>query len=107
LPGIFYFQNKGELQVSDHKVDRERVARQRFVMPEKPKHPLGWACENCFHVVKDTTPNSIAMKCCRYPPDAQALNMGGGAMQVMAISPPVQLGEWCGEYAIAPPVLNA
>lgn len=83
--------------MSEHKLDRERP--QRFIVPEKPKHPLGWACQNCFHVVKDTTPNSRAMKCCRYPPSPQFAQLQGGVAQVMAMAPPVQLDEWCGEYA--------
>jgi hypothetical protein len=78
--------------------------RTRFVIPEKPRHPLGWACENCFHVVKD--PASKAMKCCAHPPAVQMLMMGPQA-QIMSVSPPVQLGEWCGEFALAPVAVNA
>lgn len=74
--------------------------RTRFVVPEKPTHPLGWACENCFHVVKDTTPGSRAMKCCRHPPVPQFAAMSGG-QAIIAISPPVQEGEWCGEWTRA------
>jgi hypothetical protein len=78
--------------------------RTRFTIPEKPKHSLGWACENCFHVVKDTA--SKAMKCVRYPPHAMLMNVPGGQAWA-SVSPPVQAGEWCGEYAINPPPLNA
>lgn len=77
-------------------MDRTKFDSQRAAIPTKPVHPLGWACENCFHVVKDTlTPQ---MKCCRNPPSPQFAMMPGGAQAVIAISPPVQLGEWCGEF---------
>lgn len=75
----------------------------RFEIPKKAAHPLGWACENCFHVVKDTTPGSKAMKCCAHPPQAQFIQQG-----IISVSPPVQYGEWCGEYkADGKTVLNA
>lgn len=81
--------------MSEHKQDRPD--RPRFVIPEKPKHPLGWACEDCFHVVKDTAIGSKSMKCCAHPPIAQLVMMGGGQAAV-SINPPVQEGEWCGEF---------
>lgn len=81
--------------MSEHRIDRERPNR----VPEKAKHPLGWACENCFHVVKDTRPGSSAMKCVRYPPAAQLMQVPGpGGIAWASVSPPVQEGEWCGEY---------
>lgn len=71
----------------------------RFEIPAKPVHPLGWACENCFHVVKDSTPGSHAMKCTRNPPSAQAMiGHGGQFAGAISISPPVNVGEWCGEF---------
>lgn len=77
----------------------------RFVVPEKLIHPLGWACENCFHIVKDPTPGSRQMKCCRYPPVPQFHSMSGG-QAVIAISPPMQPGEWCGEFQTVAAVSN-
>lgn len=62
----------------------------------KPVHPCGWACEKCFHVVKDST--SPAMKCVRYPPRSEAAKQQGQIVGWMSISPPVQMGEWCGEF---------
>lgn len=73
----------------------------RFEIAKKPVHPLGWACEICMHVVKDHTPGSNAMKCVRYPPTAQMITQG-----FISISPPVNLGEWCGEFKTLPPVVN-
>ena len=81
--------------------------RTRFVIPEKPKHPLGWDCETCFHCVKDHTPGSAAMKCTRYPPNPQAVMGPGNTLQFLSIAPPVNKGEWCGEYAIEPQKLDA
>ena len=72
--------------------------RTKFVVPEKPKHPLGWACEKCLYVVKDTNPNSKQMKCCFKPPIATFAMVGPGQQAVIALSPPVQEGEWCGEF---------
>jgi hypothetical protein len=72
--------------------------RSRFIVPEKPKHPLGWNCSTCFHVVKDTTPNSKAMKCCRYPPRSEPAMQQGQIVGWMSISPPVTEGDWCGEW---------
>jgi len=46
------------------------------------------------------------MKCTRNPPQAQMVMMGGG-QAVIAIAPPVNPGEWCGEYSIAPSTLVA
>jgi hypothetical protein len=69
--------------------------RTRFVVPEKPKHPLGWNCSNCFHVVK--SPDGKQMKCCAHPPYGTMVNMQGG-MAAVSINPPVQDGEWCGEF---------
>lgn len=74
------------------------VERNRIEMPAKPVHPLGWTCETCFYVVKDTTPGSHAMKCCRYPPRSEAVKQQGQIVGWMSISPPVQAGEWCGEF---------
>jgi len=65
----------------------------RFTIPEKPRHPLGWSCEDCFHVVKDTTPLSKAMICRAHPPVAQLVQQG-----VASLFPPVNEGEWCGEF---------
>jgi hypothetical protein len=78
--------------MGEHK-DRDRhfPDRQRTVIPEKPKHPLGWACENCFHALKD--PASTQMVCCRHPPVAQIVSTG-----IVSLHPPVSLGEWCGEF---------
>jgi len=83
----------------------------RFQIPEKPKHPRGWACENCFHMVKDNRPGSTAMKCTRNPPVPHPLIGPGGQFQgAMSISPPVNQGEWCGEFkrpdAMFPPSAN-
>jgi hypothetical protein len=72
--------------------------RTRFEIVKAPEHPLGWKCEDCVHVVKDPTPGSVQMKCVRYPPNVQFVNMGNGGPQMMSISPPVQLGQWCGEF---------
>lgn len=80
--------------------------RTRFLVPEKPKHPLGWACEFCFHVVKEPS-GSGAMKCTRFPPHPQAVMGPGNQLQFLSISPPVNKGEWCGEYAITPSKLDA
>lgn len=63
-------------------------------------HPLGYDCEKCQHVVKDPQPGSAAMKCCRYPPTPQVtIDQRTGGVAFMSIQPPVQPGEWCGEYA--------
>lgn len=64
-----------------------------------PKHPLGWSCGTCRHVVRDPSPGSEAMKCVRYPPTAQATMDPVRGLGFMSISPPVQPGEWCGEYS--------
>jgi hypothetical protein len=83
--------------MGDHK--REKPDRIQMMQPEKPKHPLGWACEDCFHVCKDTRPLSEAMKCTAHPPTAQALfNQMGQMVGALSIAPPVNLGEWCGEF---------
>jgi hypothetical protein len=82
------------------------VDKTRFVQPVRLVHPLGWNCENCFHVVKDPTPGSKQMKCCRNPPVPQFAQMGAGSA-VIAISPPVQAGEWCGEFISLPKVLSS
>lgn len=67
--------------------------RTRFVIPEKPKHPLGWACENCQHVLKQVTSARTDMVCRAHPPFAQLVTQG-----VVSIYPPVSEGEWCGEF---------
>lgn len=79
------------------------VERTRFEIPKKPVHPLGWKCEDCCHVVKDTTPGSKAMKCVAHPPQAQFVMMGQ-SQACVSVSPPVQEGEWCGEFR---PIANA
>jgi hypothetical protein len=79
------------------------VERTRFNVPEKPKHSLGWDCQNCFHVVKDT--QSKAMKCSRNPPSAQMV-MLGNSQACVSVSPPVQVGEWCGEFTPHPHAAN-
>jgi hypothetical protein len=90
------FKNHGAIKMSEKD-------RTRFAVPEKPKHPLGWSCGNCFHVVKDVTPGSQAMKCCRYPPNTQAMISQNGMFQgTIGLSPPVTADDWCGEYAIEP-----
>jgi hypothetical protein len=80
------------------------VNKTQFVQPVVLKHPLGWKCEECFHVVKDPVPGSKQMKCCRNPPVPQFAQLGGGQQAVIAISPPVQPGEWCGEFTSLPKV---
>lgn len=88
--------------MSEHKIrDREP----RWTPPPKPVHRLGWSCENCDHVIKDSTPGSTAMKCVRYPPQAQLITMGQGQAWA-SVSPPVQAGEWCGEFAPIPQATN-
>jgi hypothetical protein len=77
------------------------VEKTRFDLNEKPKHPLGWACENCFHVIKDSRPGSAQMVCHRYPPTAHMVQQG-----IASIHPPVSKGEWCGEFALAPAAAN-
>jgi hypothetical protein len=69
----------------------------RFEIPAKPVHPLGWKCDICFHVVRDPTPGSKALKCVRNPPVPQFVQMGG-QQACVSISPPVQPDEWCGEW---------
>lgn len=69
----------------------------RFEVAHKPKHPLGFTCEKCFHVVKDHVPGSKAMKCVRNPPQVQFLMQGGG-QAIISVSPPVQPDDWCGEF---------
>lgn len=70
----------------------------KFIEPVRITHSLGWACENCFHVVKDQTPGSVQMKCCRYPPRGEAIKQQGQVVGWMSVSPPVRMGEWCGEF---------
>jgi hypothetical protein len=83
--------------MGEHK--REKPDRIQMMQPEKPRHPLGWACEDCLHVVKDSQPMSTAMKCTAHPPAAQALfNSMGQIAGAVSISPPVKEGEWCGEF---------
>lgn len=79
------------------------VDKSRFAIPAKPVHPLHWNCAECFHVVKDSTPNSKRMKCARFPPVPQYHAMGGGHA-VIAISPFVNADEWCGEFTNFPRV---
>jgi hypothetical protein len=67
--------------------------RTKFVIPEKPKHPLGWTCDDCFHVLKD--PVGGQMVCQRFPPTAQVMPNG-----IMSLHPPVNKGEWCGEFKL-------
>jgi hypothetical protein len=74
------------------------MERSQFGIPRRPVHPLGYACENCFYVVKDPTPGSRAMKCCRYPPLGQMVTLGGQQATV-SISPPVNPDEFCGEFS--------
>jgi hypothetical protein len=69
----------------------------------RPVHPQGWDCERCAHVVKDTTPGSKAMKCCRFPPfPHMSVDQRTGQFAFISVAPPVQPGEWCGEYKPAP-----
>jgi hypothetical protein len=75
-------------------MDRDRPPR--FELPEKPVHPFGWNCSDCFHVVKDV--GSKQMKCCAHPPTTQALTQGAQFLGALSVSPPVNDGEWCGEY---------
>lgn len=77
------------------------VDKTRFEIPPRPVHPFGWACINCFHVVKDTTPGSKALKCVRNPPQAHMVMMGQ-SQACVSISPPVQADEWCGEFMDPP-----
>jgi len=79
----------------------QRDRPQRFMIPEKPKHPLGWNCSNCFHVVKDSSPGSAALKCVRYPPEVHIMQQG-----MMSVYPPTTDGEWCGEFSPVPPAAN-
>ena len=74
------------------------------VRTAKPVHPLGFDCAKCKHVVKDPTPHSTAMKCNRYPPRAEPVKQQGTIVGWMSITPPVQAGEWCGEFK---PILPA
>lgn len=76
-------------------MDRTRPQRIEVV---KPEHPLGWNCSNCFHVVKDPTPGSNGMKCVRHPPRSEPVKQQGQIVGWMSICPPVQDGEWCGEF---------
>lgn len=77
--------------------------RTRFQIPEKIKHPMGWDCATCFHVVKSVPAIGAAqMKCCRYPPTAHPIMQNGQPIGTMQISPAVNAGEFCGEYATAP-----
>lgn len=78
----------------------------RFVQPVTIEHPLGWKCEICFHAVKDPTPGSKQMKCCRYPPRGEAIKQQGQIVGWMSVSPPVQEGEWCGEWKPVAPVMQ-
>lgn len=77
--------------------EKDRTDRTRLI-PVKLIHPLGWVCENCFHAVKDPTPGSTAMKCSRNPPRSEAIKQQGNIVGWMSITPPVQMGEWCGEF---------
>lgn len=82
--------------------------RTRFVEPEKPVHPMGYRCENCLHVVKDLRPGSRAMKCCAHPPTAQGIfGQHGEFAGTISISPPVNEGEFCGEFKDRSAPLNA
>ena len=80
------------------------VEKTRMVVPVVLEHPLGWKCEECFHVVKDPAPGSKQMKCCRFPPRSEAVKGQGQIVGWMSISPPVQQGEWCGEFTSLPKV---
>jgi hypothetical protein len=75
----------------------------RFVIPERPKHPLGWKCEDCFHVLRDNTPGSNQMICTRNPPTPQMTPMGAG-QAIASIQAPVSVGQWCGEFTSLPKV---
>jgi hypothetical protein len=97
--GFFIFYLLGINKMGEHKFPD----RNRMIVPEKPKHPLGWSCASCFHVVKDPTPGSVAMKCTRYPPNTQALIGPQGQFQgTIGLSPPVTPNDWCGEFDVAP-----
>jgi hypothetical protein len=83
--------------MGEHKIERDRP--NRVLEPERPKHPMGWSCVACFHVAKDNRPGSEAMKCCRYPPHAQAiLGSRGEFMGTVSVSAPVTIHDWCGEF---------
>jgi hypothetical protein len=67
----------------------------RFQIPARPVHPWGWACENCFHSLKDTA--SPQMICTHNPPTPQLSAIGAG-QGIVAIQAPVSVGQWCGQY---------
>jgi hypothetical protein len=83
--------------MGEHK--HEKPDRIHLMTPEKPKHPLGWGCEDCFHVVKDSNPLSKQMICRAHPPIPQAIMASNGQLiGMMSFYPPVNQGEWCGEF---------